>query len=148
MRIALISVALALAPVAAGAAPYVAIDATRQSLTFIDDGSVVRSGAVVNLDVVLVFETTRAMVVSLRIDCTARTWQQAGNRFVAMDGSIGPLLPATAPATSVQSGTVADSAMQRVCFGAAPKPGSWSVQTLDEAISDGRAAIKRVAAQP
>lgn len=145
MRLVPIILALTAAPVAASAAPYVAIDSTATSLMFIDDGSVARSGTTVTLDLVAVLAQGRPMIISLRMDCTARTWQQMGNRYVEADGSIGPLLAAKGPPDAARPGTFADSALQRVCFGAAPKPGSWSAPTLAQAIKDGKSAISPTA---
>lgn len=143
----LAAAALLLAPTAALAAPFVAVDASAQYVAMIDQASIKRSGTTATADV-LAFVTGRSAILStIRFDCAAGTWQQLSNRDIGADNSLGAPMPANIAAEPARPGTFADSMLQKVCHDRYTKEGSgWSSPTLAQALKDAAAETKRFGA--
>lgn len=146
MRIALIGLALALAPAAASAAPWVLVDAAKEYVAIIDEGSITRSGSQIQVDTLAIPATGQSILTSLTFDCTANTWAQRQNRYVNSDYSLGVVMPADGVAQAVRSGTFAETVLKRVCSGVRAKPGeAGQAATLKDAMVGGRAVLAELA---
>ena len=134
---------------AASAAPFVAVDATPNVMAMIDEGSLVRGGGTVDVDVLVVPGAGSAQLNRMRFTCTARTWQQVSQRVVAADLSLSSPKLVSAPAAGVSPGSIGAALLERACFNRQVNTtGGWTAPTLGDAIQKGRAALARAAAKP
>lgn len=133
---------------AASAAPFVAVDASPNFVTMMDQASVVRSGAMVDAEFLIVPASGAAQLGGMRFNCNARTWQQMSQRGVAADLTLSPIKPIAGVPAGVSPGSLGASMVERACFNRQVNTtGGWTAQSLGDAIRDGRAVLARAAAK-
>lgn len=133
----------------ASAAPFVAVDASPNFVTMMDQASVVRTGTTVDADFLVVPATGAAQIGGMRFNCTARTWQQRSQRGVAPDLTLSPIKPISSAPAGVSPGSLGASMVERACFNRQVNTtGGWTAPNLGDAIRDGRAVLARAAAEP
>lgn len=134
---------------AASAAPFVVVDGTPRFMAMMDQSSVVRGGAKVEADFPLVSAAGDAAITSFRFDCTARTWHQLGQRDLADDLTLSPVVRMSGAPGAVSSGSLGASMLERACFNRQVNThGGWTIATVGKALRESRAAQASMAPGP
>lgn len=141
--------AAALLAAPAFAAPFVAVDGNKKYVAMLDEGSVVKSGDVVNSEALMVVNSGKAVLVRLQFDCAARTWRQQSSRDVNADSTLAAPVAASGPASVVQPETLGASLLERACHGRQVNAsGGWTRATLTDALTAARAVLVRANSEP
>jgi hypothetical protein len=153
MRIITTVLGLSLAATPALAAPFIAVDASTETIVFLDKGSVTQDGTVAEGDVLYALQPPPndkpvIFLSKTRADCNANTLGEFDQRILGDDGKVATTLPQDGKMAAIVPGSIGDAVLQTMCTGISPNPSTAGVthDTLDSALNHARKFLAHHAA--